>query len=147
MWRVLEKDELAKLKERLAERYGIEEIPYVIVKSGKRRYRIATEEAVKVAGAQIVGVYVMKETPFGLMLSIEGTQLLGPLAKKNILELPKEMVEDWMKGKDVEISEVGKNELEQGLVIVRSGDLFLGCGFYDGRRIKNLLPKARKVVG
>lgn len=147
MWKVLDRDELAELKERLTKSYGIEEIPFTIIKSGKRKYRISTKEAARIRRAQIVGVYVMKETPFGLMLSIEGTQLLGPLAKKNVLELPKNMVQRWMRGEDIEISDINRDKIEQGLVIIRSGDLFLGCGFYDGQRIRNLLPKARKVVG
>ncbi len=145
MWKILTRDELKKIRKRLFERYGIERIPYVIVKSGKRKYRATTKETVKIQRAQLVGVYVMKETPFGLMLSVEGTQLFGPLARKNTFEISSEMVERWMRGEDIEISI--EEKLERGLVIVRSGDLYLGSGLYDGQRIRNLLPKARKVVG
>lgn len=144
MWKILTQDELMKIKERLFERYGIEKVPFVIVRSGKRKYRAATKEAVQIPKAQLVGVYVMKETPFGLMLSIEGTQLFGPLARKNVFEISDEMVDEWMRGKDIEIGVDEK--LEKGLVIVRCGNLYLGSGLYDGRRIKNLLPKARKVI-
>ncbi len=145
MWEILDQKELARLKRRLLERYGIAEVPHVIVRSGKRKYRAATKEAIEIMKAWLVGVYIMKETPFGLMLSIEGTQLLGPLAKKNVFEISQEMIDGWMRGEDIEIG--ARNELERGLVIIRCGNLYLGSGLYDGQRIKNLLPKARKVVG
>ncbi len=145
MWEILDREELEKLRERLYDRYGIANIPYVIVRSGKRKYRATTKEAAKIERAQLVGIYVLKETPFGLMLSIEGTQLFGPLARKNVFEIPREMVSKWMRGEDIEIDP--RDELEPGLVIVKSEDLYLGSGLYDRWRIKNLLPKARKIVG
>jgi len=144
LWEVLDGEELEKLKKRLFDRYGITEIPYVILRSGKRKYRAATKEAAKIRKAQLVGIYVLKETPFGLMLSIEGTQLFGPLARKNVFEIPQGMVKRWMHGEDIEVG--SKGELKRGLVIIRSGNLYLGSGLYDGQRIRNLLPKARKVV-
>jgi len=145
LWKILDGEELERLRKRLFERYGITEIPYVIVKSGKRKYRATTKDASKIRIAQLVGIYVLKETPFGLMFSIEGTQLFGPLARKNVFEISSEIIEKWMHGEDLEVN--SRNKLERGLVIVRSEDLYLGSGLYDGQRIRNLLPKSRKVVG
>jgi NOL1/NOP2/fmu family ribosome biogenesis protein len=56
-------------------------------------------------------------------LSIEGSQLIGPNAKKNVIEISPNLAKLWMAGQDIPF----KTDCS-GTVIVRSGDDHLGCG-------------------
>ncbi len=129
----------------LRERFGLIGVPdgAVLIPSGSRKYRVASEEAAALTAGRVIGVYVVKDTPMGPLLSIEGTQILGPLARKNVLSLPEDLLDDWMRGGDLEIGERG--DLEPGLVIVRFGDLFAGCGLYSPPKLRNMVPLSRRI--
>ena len=76
-----------------------------------------------------------------LRLSIEGSQIMGPYAKKNVLELSKEASRDWLKGRDLAV------ETDcSGFVIVKSGDDFMGCGKVKDNKLLNFVPKIRRIV-
>ncbi len=86
-----------------------------------------------------------------LRLSIEGSQLLGPGATRNVLELGEEEFRRWVCGEDLE-----KETSLRGFVIIKHGADYCGCGkvVVDERRgatiIHNYVPKARyarPVVG
>jgi len=128
----------------LRERFGIDEIPegYVLLSSAKKARLVSTEALDFLDVASVAGVYVAKETPFGPHLSIEGSRLLGPLATKNVVEVDPEDVDAWMSGSDIEKGEV--LGVEPGPVIVKSGEIYLGSGYYDGRRIRNMVSRARR---
>tara|TARA_Y100000031_G_C8128663_1_gene341795 strand:- start:20 stop:484 length:465 start_codon:yes stop_codon:yes gene_type:complete len=89
-----------------------------------------------------LGFYLGTETPDGIRLTIEGCQLLGKDATKNVLDITeKDMHSFWLKGEDLEV----ETELH-GFVIVRCGKDFLGSGkvLKDGRVI-NYVPKSRRL--
>ncbi|MEM2811179.1 MAG: hypothetical protein QW187_05045 [Candidatus Korarchaeum sp.] len=46
----------------------------------------------------------------------------------------------WMRGEDLE-----KDLPEKGVYLVRYGDLFAGSGYYDGKVLRNLVPKVRTL--
>jgi len=47
-------------------------------------------------------------------------------------------------GKDVEVGEI--EGVERGQVIVKFKGDVIGSGLYDGRVIKNQIPKARRIL-
>jgi len=87
-----------------------------------------------------LGLYFGEINRNELRLSIEGAQLIGKIAKKNILELNDEQAKSWMSGKDLEI-----NTQLNGFVIIKNKDDFLGCGRIINKRLLNYVPKERRV--
>jgi NOL1/NOP2/fmu family ribosome biogenesis protein len=73
---------------------------------------------------ETAGMYLgtLSEEGNEIRLSIEGSQLIGPKAKKNVFEAGK-LMKLWMSGQDIPI----KTEME-GMVIVKDGDDYLGTG-------------------
>ena len=87
-----------------------------------------------------LGLYIgeLKDNTF--RLSIEGSQLIGPLAKKNTIELSREELKEWLKGTDIDYT----GECE-GFVLVRYGDEFAGSGRIKDGKILNFVPKIRRL--
>ena len=56
-----------------------------------------------------MGLYIAQLMPDGIRLSIEGSQLIGLKAKKNILELTEKQAKEWFQGNDIEIKTEMKN--------------------------------------
>lgn len=86
------------------------------------------------------GLYFGEYRHNELRLSIEGSQIIGKLAKKNIVELTKDQLKTWFKGNDVDI------EIDcKGFVILKNNDDFVGCGRVKENKILNFVPKARRL--
>src|SRR3989344_2674618 len=75
-----------------------------------------------------------------LRLSIEGSQIIGPYSKKNVLELNEKDLESWIYGNDIETSKVF-----QGFVIIQNNKDFYGTGKYKNGIILNHVPKERRL--
>jgi NOL1/NOP2/fmu family ribosome biogenesis protein len=71
-------------------------------------------------------------------------QIFGKFATKNIIYIDEEQLKDYIMGKDVEVGEI--EGVERGQVIVKFKGDVIGSGLYDGRVIKNQIPKARRVL-
>jgi len=69
-------------------------------------------------------------------------QIFGRYATKNIVELDEKEKDMYIKGYDLE----KKLNLEEGYVIVKFKNDVLGCGLYREGKIKNQIPKARKII-
>lgn len=70
-----------------------------------------------------IGMYFAHENDRGeIRLSVEGAQIIGPKAKKNVVEIGK-LSKLWMAGQDIPF----KTDCT-GVVIVKCGDDYLGCG-------------------
>ena len=69
-------------------------------------------------------------------------QIFGRYATKNIVELNEKEKEMYIRGYDLE----KKLNLEEGYVIVKFKNDVLGCGLYREGKIKNQIPKARKII-
>jgi NOL1/NOP2/fmu family ribosome biogenesis protein len=83
------------------------------------------------------GLYFGKMELGGFRPSIEGSQLIQ--ARKNIIQLTKSQVENWMMGEDIPF--VGDN----GFVIVQQDKDILGCGILKGNVLRNMVPKERRL--
>lgn len=88
-----------------------------------------------------VGLYFGEWKNGELRLSIEGAQLVGPLAKKNVVNLSDSEAGDWLKGIDLD-----KQTEEQGFVIIKHDNDFLGSGKAKDGKILNFVPKARRLL-
>jgi len=75
-----------------------------------------------------------------LILSIEAAQLIGPYAKKNIIELTNTQLKQWLKGEDIPT-----NKKTSGFVIIKHNNDFFGTGKIKQNRIINFIPKQRRL--
>ena len=87
-----------------------------------------------------MGLYIAEEKDGRIRLSIEGSQLIGPHARKNVLEISKEEVGKWLMGEDLE-----RQAGEKGFVLIKHSNDFLGCGCAAKGRILNYVGKNRRV--
>ena len=87
-----------------------------------------------------LGLYFAKIITNEIRLSIEGSQLIGPLAKKNILELTGQQTKEWMSGNDLEIKGVPKSFL-----LIKHKNDFLGTGKCRDEKLFNYVSKARRL--
>jgi len=96
--------------------------------------------------------YLLRVKTFGLMfgtytkngfrLSIEGSQLVGPNASKNILELQDSERDLWISGNSLIID---KNKLNNQEIILKHKNDFFGTAFVKEGLVKNTLAKSRLI--
>ena len=130
----------------LSEQFGITELPYLLIRAGKERTRafsghLSKEEMIKlgeVARIELIGSYLFKEEGL-LRLSFDAAIMLQKQITKNVVEIKEEQVKDWLRGFDLEMS------APQGVVVIKSGSDFIGCGKSNGKTIYNYIPKDRRL--
>lgn len=86
-----------------------------------------------------LGIYFC-ELKKGIRLSIEGSQLVGPKAQKNIAKINNEQAQKWIRGEDIKI----KQEFE-GFVIIKHETNYIGSGKFKEGTILNFVPKVRRL--
>jgi NOL1/NOP2/fmu family ribosome biogenesis protein len=136
-------DATQKVSEIIEEKFGAK-IDFKLKEAGKRRI-YAYKECAKLEKQLIeiihYGVYFGKFDKVGeLRLSIEGAQLVGEKAKKNIMEIDQEKAVKWMKGEDLKVESE-----DQGYVLLKWKKYYLGCGKLEKGKIKNFIPKDRRI--
>src|SRR3989344_938779 len=87
-----------------------------------------------------IGMYFCEVDKIGTRLSIEGSQIVGKKATKNIVEINEEQAKKWLKGEDLEVK-----ENYSGFVILKYGDYFLGTGKHREGKILNYVGKERRI--
>lgn len=119
---------------------------YIFAKTEKDKIYIANREIEHIDLSKLnintVGMYFAELKKDQLRLSVEGAQMIGASATKNVLEITTEQMKQWFKGDDIDIKEEG--ELN-GFVILRSKKDFLGTGKIKENKILNFLPKTRRL--
>lgn len=136
----------------LSEQFGIDKLPEgAYVQNAKKKVYLITQDVADLPLDELyvdaLGLYLGAWQLDGFRLSIEGAQLLHPLAKKGVFELSNDERRLWIMGSDLPA-----NERRSDFVIVTFGDDVLGCGkfrFKDDRNERTLLnytPKARRLI-
>ncbi len=85
------------------------------------------------------GLYLGEFRHGEMRLSIEGTQMFGKQATKNVAEINEEEKELWIRGSNLE------KEGETAFVMVKYKDDFLGCGRRKEGILMNFVPKSRRL--
>ena len=120
-------------------------LDYGFLKNSKNRIFIISNDISKIDLSKLrlnsVGMYFCEIDSKGIRLSIEGSQLVGQKAIKNIVELNEDETKKWFKGEDLE------KECRDciGFVILKNKNDFLGTGKYSNGRILNYVGKSRRV--
>lgn len=145
--RVLNSRKVKALRAKIMEQWGADfRDDYVFLENGSSRVFIASKDIGKIGFSglrvQSIGTYFCEQGAGELRLSIEGSQLVGPLAIRNIAELDDDEAASWMKGLPV-----GKRLDCNGFVIIRNREDYMGSGRYipSQSRIANYVPKARRL--
>ena len=130
---------------------------YVFIQSGDRIYITNRElELLPLKDLRIdnIGLYLASIEPkfnhAKIRLSIEGSQIVGKTAKKNVLSINREDMKSWILGKDIQVENVDYNSnCEPGFIILKfhdNFDHFLGCGLMTNEGVvKNYIPKERRL--
>ncbi len=87
-----------------------------------------------------IGLYFATLSNNSIRLSIEGSQIIGKTAKKNIIKIDDSEFANWMSGEDLEI-----DENLSGFQIVKFGNDFCGCGIAKEGLLLNHVPKERRI--
>ena len=87
-----------------------------------------------------LGLYFGQILNNELRLSIEGSRLIGPKAKSNILEISQEQTRAWLRGEDISTQEKLK-----GFIILKHNNDFFGTGKFKSGNILNFVPKGRRI--
>lgn len=77
----------------------------------------------------------------GIKLSIEASQIIGAKSNKNIIELDDDEAKAWAKGFNLD-----KNCKEEGFVLIKHKNDFLGTGKCKEGKIVNYVPKTRRIL-
>lgn len=119
---------------------------FVFLRTTKGKIFIANKEVAELE-LQInmrnysIGNYLgSDEEEHGFRLTIEGSQILGPTTKQNILELNQEQKMLWMSGKDLEYESDCK-----GYCIIKSENDYMGTGKCSRGLLLNFVPKTRRL--
>ncbi|MFH0862260.1 MAG: hypothetical protein V1875_04440 [Candidatus Altiarchaeota archaeon] len=125
----------AELLKRLNERYGS-------LYSPQGRLIPRREKIFLYSGPEVVlkygwcGLHIAN---MDLSLTIEGAQLLGATASKNLVAITPEQAKEYYLGRDLPGFE------GDGYVILRTAHRIVGPGLLGGGLIKNTLPDSRKT--
>lgn len=115
------------------------------LQNNKNRIFIVSRDISKIDISKLrlnsIGMYFCEYGKVGIRLSIEGSQIIGPKAAKNIIGIDEEETKKWLKGEDLEKECKGCT----GFVILRHKNDFLGSGKCADGRILNYIAKARRI--
>ena len=143
--KVLDRKDKKRFLELLKRQFGFDgELDYAFFINNDNKIFIVNKEIAGIDLSKIrinsLGLYIAEMSDNEVRLSIEGSQLIGPLSNKNIVELDEKEAREWLKGSDIE-----KEIKETGFVILKSGKDYIGSGKAKQGRILNFVPKTRRL--
>jgi len=149
---LLDNHQVEKIESLIEKNYGtkIELKKYSVFKTSiDEKIWLASREIFNVNLAKLVvnsiGLYFGKpKRNDKIHLSIEGSQLVGKTATKNIVYLDEENSLKFLQGMNVKPIKTLSAE-SHNFVIVKCGEEILGSSLYTDEGIRNLLPKSRRI--
>ena len=143
--KILNNKEIKKILAMIETQWGFpEKMDYAFLETEKGKIYIANKEIFNLDLSKIrinsVGIY-FAETRAGIRLSLEGSQVIGPNATKNVVELDDKEAKQWMRGEDLD-----KKTDCRDFVIIKYKNDFLGTGKQTKEgKILNFVPKIRRL--
>ena len=91
----------------IEEQWGAKiKLDYGFLKNNKDRVFVISKDISKIETSKLrinsAGMYFCEVYSNGIRLSIEGSQIVGPKAAENVVELNGEETRKWFKGEDLE---------------------------------------------
>ena len=143
--KILNTKEVKEITGLLKEEFGFEEkLNYVFLLNNRDRIYIINKDMTRINLENLridsMGLYFGELKNKTLRLSIEGSQIIGRGAKKNLIELDEKEMHEWLKGENLH-----KKMEKSAFVILKHKDDILGCGRYKEGKIFNYVPKERRL--
>mgnify|MGYP001590632515 FL=1 len=141
----LNKKEIEKILNKIKEQFGIKKLDfdYGILQNKQGKIFLISKDVNKIDLSKLrineLGLYVARLDK-GLRLTIEGSQLFGKNATKNVYEVNGEEANSWLQGNEIDCSKEFN-----GFVIVKYKDNYLGSGKCKNNKILNFIPKERRI--
>jgi len=144
--KILNSKEIKEILKLIEKQWGAKlKLDYAFLKNRKNRVFIVNKDISKIDFSKLrinsFGMYFCEDDNIGIRLSIEGSQIVGPKATKNIVEVNDAQTKQWFKGEDLEIS--GNYS---GFLIIKHNNDFLGTGKYKEGRVLNYVGKSRRII-
>lgn len=144
--KILNSREIKEICKQIEKQWGARiKLDYGFLRNNKNRIFIVNRE---ISGIDIsklrlnsIGMYFCEDDKAGIRMSIEGSQIIGPGATKNVVGLDEDETRKWFKGEDLEKECPGCG----GFVILKNKSDFLGSGKYSNGRILNYVSKTRRI--
>ncbi|MBI2654529.1 hypothetical protein HYX02_07040 [Candidatus Woesearchaeota archaeon] len=145
--KILNNKEIKQILEMIENQWGAKiKLDYGFLKNNKNRVFVISKDISKIDTSKLrlnsVGMYFCEHDKLGIRLSIEGSQIIGTKATKNVVELNEEETRKWFRGEDLQ------KECKdcKGFVILKHNKDFLGTGKYSNGRVLNYVGKTRRVI-
>lgn len=110
----------------------------------KERISMVTRDLDKIQFERLrinsLGLYIAELKNGQLRLGMEGAQIVGPVAKKNVCEISTDQLKAWLQGHDLSV----EGDFS-GFVILKHGADYVGSGKFKEGIIMNYVPKARRL--
>ncbi len=90
------------------------------------------------------GIRFLRVSKKGFKWTTAAMQIFGHLATKNVVILGEEDVQKFIRGLDLVVGDL--EGVEEGQVIVKSGSDIIGSAIYRNGRLKNQIPKGRRII-
>ncbi len=138
--------EKRRIVEQLEKQYGITDLPYLLLETGKEKIRgfsgsLSKDEIIKLAqiiNIELIGMYLMRKE-HDLRLSFDALHILKDQITTGVIDLTAEEYQKWIRGNDLE------RQASKGTCIIRYKSDFIGCGKSTGERVLNHIPKERRL--
>lgn len=145
--KILNSKEKKAIRQTIDSQWGCKfESDLVFLRSTKEKICLMTRDfdSLDLSGIKIdsMGCYFASEKGAELRLSIEGSELVGPIATKNVLSLNDADTRLWLKGKDVP-SDI---EPVTGFIILKNKEDYLGTAKLKDGMLLNFTPKNRRIL-
>lgn len=143
--KILNSREIKEILKLIEAQWGVKPVlNFAFLKNNHGRVFIINKEIKDIDLSKLrintIGMYFCEIDDKGIRLSIEGSQIIGPKAEKNIAEINEAQCKQWLRGEDLEIKE-GYSKF----VILKHKDDFFGTGKYKDGKILNYVNKGRRV--
>ncbi|MFA5855878.1 MAG: hypothetical protein WC867_00840 [Candidatus Pacearchaeota archaeon] len=145
--KILSPSDKKRLLEQLNEQYGIEHLPFIVLKFGEEKLRIFTSNLSNNElynldtnlRIETAGLYFAKWEVDKLRLTFDGVQFFKSQISKNILEIDNKNALEWLKGNELYI------QSDKNWKILKNNNELLGCGKATGEKITNFMAKERRI--
>lgn len=143
--KILNKKESERILDKINEQFGIKNIEsnYIILQKKDGKIFLINNFFGKIDYSTLrineLGLYVARFDK-EIRLTIEGSQIFGKHATKNVYEVNENDANSWMEGNDIECSKEFK-----GFVIIKYKDNYLGSGKCKNNKLLNYIPQERRI--
>ena len=105
--KILNSKEIKEICKAIEKQWGAKiKMDYGFLRNNKNRVFIINRDISKIDFSKLrlnsIGMYFCEIDDRGIRLSIEGSQIVGKHAKKNVVEIDGEETKRWFKGEDLE---------------------------------------------